>query len=235
MKNLMKKSLLFGVLAVTAVCLTGCGEEPYELETNERAIIVNYAAHIVAKYNTKQPEGYKYVFVPEEEEEEPQVEESEETVEEETTEEGTETGESEPEQQNDPEEMTLTQALGIPGVTAVFTGAQLVDRYETVIPDQGNVLAILHVTLQNQTDKSVDCDILSRKPIFLAKVNQTEKVTAELTLLMNNLGTYQGVIGAGESVETIIMLQLDAQNVTSIDQLEMSITSGEQRSKVVFL
>ena len=57
-----RKSLLSVVLLAGALVLTGCGEEPYELQDNERAIIVNYAAHIIAKYNVKQPEGYRYVF-----------------------------------------------------------------------------------------------------------------------------------------------------------------------------
>ena len=69
MKRLqIKKVLLSGLLLLSAGALYGCGETPYELEPNEEAIIVNYAAHIVAKYNMKQPEGYQYVYIPEDDE-----------------------------------------------------------------------------------------------------------------------------------------------------------------------
>ena len=61
-KSRKRKSLLSVVLLTGALVLTGCGEEPYELQDNEREVIVNYAAHIVAKYNVKQPEGYRYVY-----------------------------------------------------------------------------------------------------------------------------------------------------------------------------
>ncbi len=71
-RTMRKKCLLCSVLFAGMLALTGCGETPYELEDNEREIIVNYAAHIIAKYNKKQPEGYRYVYVPEEEEEEPE-------------------------------------------------------------------------------------------------------------------------------------------------------------------
>ena len=62
-KKEKRKSLLSVLLLAGALVLTGCGEEPYELQDNEREIIVNYAAHIVAKYNVKQPEGYRYVYL----------------------------------------------------------------------------------------------------------------------------------------------------------------------------
>ena len=62
-KKEKRKSLLSVLLLAGALVLTGCGEEPYELQDNEREIIVNYAAHIAAKYNVKQPEGYRYVYL----------------------------------------------------------------------------------------------------------------------------------------------------------------------------
>ena len=80
-KSGKRKSLLSVVLLTGALVLTGCGEEPYELQDNEREVIVNYAAHIIAKYNVKQPEGYRFVYpveeeAAEEEEEQTQTEEN---------------------------------------------------------------------------------------------------------------------------------------------------------------
>ena len=43
-KKEKRKSLLSVLLLAGALVLTGCGEEPYELQDNEREIIVNYAA-----------------------------------------------------------------------------------------------------------------------------------------------------------------------------------------------
>ena len=74
-----RKSLLSVVLLAGVLVMTGCGEEPYELQDNERAVIVNYAAHIIAKYNVKQPEGYRYVYPKAEEEAEEAEEQPQDT------------------------------------------------------------------------------------------------------------------------------------------------------------
>lgn len=237
-KWIKRKSFMGAMLLTGALMLTGCGEEPYELQDNEREIIVNYAAHILAKYNVKQPEGYQYVY--------PQPEESEKTQEQEAKSEDTKEQQSdgdstEQTQGNsssdgkDESSVTLSEALGLKGVQAVYTGAELTDQYNSIIPNAGKKLLILHVTLQNQTNKARACDILSMLPVFRATVNGTQKTTAELSILPENLSTWEEKIPAGESADTIILFQVDADEVTSVDRLEMDVTAGGKTSRVVFL
>lgn len=233
---------LCGALMVGVMMLTGCGEEPYELEDSEREVIVNYTAHIIAKYNVKQPEGYRYVYVTEEEETEPieneqepelETAEAEEPETEETASE--ETYSSEKSENEEESNVTLSEALGLTDVAAIYTGAELTDHYESVVPDSGNRLMILHVTLQNQGDEAVECDLLSGLPTFKARVNDAEDTTAEITILPENLSTYQDVIPAKSSVDTIIMFQLKNADITSIEQLEMYVTANQNTKKVIFL
>ena len=215
-KPRIRKSLLSVVLLVGALVLTGCGEEPYELQDNEREIIVNYAAHIVSKYNVKQPEGYRYVYL--QPEDETETEEAQETQTEENRTEENRPEENRAEQglqeqgetdgdvsDQTPEDLpadvgdqaeevlpvTLSEALGLKEIQAVYTGAELTDRYDSIVPDSGKKLLILHVTLQNQTKKAKKCDILSLLPVFRAKVNGIQEVTAELTILPENLSTWE--------------------------------------------
>lgn len=238
-KTMGRKCLLSGVLLAGALMLTGCGEEPYELEDNEREIIVNYAAHIIAKYNVKQPEGYRYVYVPEEEplleEEEEQPGEEETQPEEPAESESPEAADGSGEGTSEAPAVTLSEALGLTDINAVYTGAELTDNYNSVVPDAGKKLLILHVTLQNPGTEDADCDILSLMPTFRAKVNGTEETTAELTILTENLSTWEDPIGAGESVDTIILFQLSDSQITSVDQLEMTVSVGENTARVVFL
>lgn len=239
-----KKSLLSVLLLAGALTLSGCGEEPYELQDNEREIIVNYAAHVVAKNNVKQPEGYRYVYVsPQddmEEEEQPQdaqTEENDENVQqpdEETKTDDVEGGEDIPSAEEQPS-ITLSEALGLKGIQAVYTGAELTDHYQSIIPESGKKLLILHVTLQNQTEKARKCDILSLLPVFRAKVNGTEEVTSELTILEDNLSTWEKKIPAGGSEDTMILFQVREDAITSVDQLELKVIVGEKTSRVVFL
>lgn len=46
---------------MAVILLGGCGEAPYELNDKEEAVIVNYASHVVSKYNTYQREGLMHV------------------------------------------------------------------------------------------------------------------------------------------------------------------------------
>ena len=239
-----KKSLLSVLLLAGALTLRGCGEEPYELQDNEREIIVNYAAHVVAKNNVKQPEGYRYVYVsPQddmEEEEQPQdaqTEENDENVQqpdEETKTDDVEGGEDIPSAEEQPS-ITLSEALGLKGIQAVYTGAELTDHYQSIIPESGKKLLILHVTLQNQTEKARKCDIISLLPVFRAKVNGTEEVTSELTIREDNLSTWEKKIPAGGSEDTMILFQVREDAITSVDQLELKVIVGEKTSRVVFL
>lgn len=236
------KSLLSVLLFMSALVLTGCGEEPYELQDNERAVIVNYAAHIVAKYNVKQPEGYRYVYPAEEEEEQSQTEEIQP---EETDDSATQTDEQPSEDasadgadagdEQEPSSVTLSEALGLTDIQAVYTGAQLTDRYDSIIPESGKQLMILHVTLQNRTGEAKSCDILSLLPVFRATVNGTQEITAELAILPENLSTWEGEIPAGGSEDTIIMFQVKAGEADTVEQLELQVTTGEKTSRVVFL
>lgn len=131
--------------------------------------------------------------------------------------------------------MTLSEALGLTNIQAVYTGAELTDRYDTIVPDSGKKLMILHVTLQNKGKKAKKCDILSLLPNFRAKVNGTQEVTAELTILPENLSTWEEKIPAGGSADTIILFQVKEDAVTAVEQLELEVTAGGKTSRVVFL
>lgn len=246
-KSGKRKSLLSVVLLTGALVLTGCGEEPYELQDNEREIIVNYAAHIIAKYNVKQPEGYRFVYPAEEEaaEAEEEQQQTEENQSEETDDGGTQADEQTPEDssadgtavegEQETPSVTLSEALGLTDIQAVYTGAELTDRYDSIVPESGKKLMILHVTLQNQSGEAKNCDMLALLPVFRATVNGAQETTAELTILPENLSTWEGEIPAGGSEDTIIMFQVQEDEVTTVEQLELQVTVGEKTSRVVFL
>lgn len=231
------------VLVSVVMCLTllvGCGEEPFELEKNEQDIIVNYAAHIVAKYNTKQPEGYTYVYPKEEKEEEEETPETEtdpeDTKEDSKTQpEGTTSAETNP--SSEQETVSLTKALGLKAksVTAVYTGTELTDHYETVVPSAGGQLMIVHVTLKNKGDKKVKVNLLKEMPIFRATINEKQQVTADLTLLDNDLSTLEKTIKPGKAVDAVIVFSIGDTELTAVNQLTMSVNIGGKKSIVEFL
>lgn len=232
------KVKLCAVLLMTALMTTGCGDEVYQLTDEEETLIVNYSAHIVSKFNTRQPDGLVYVAVsPEvtgdtEETETESVEEdtteTEEPVAAEETEETEENVIPGEEENIEPQQTTLTEALGIAGVEAEFVSAELKDSYieedfYAIDASAGNTYLVVNVSLTNTTEEDIDCDILSAIPQFQADVNELGNISAETTILLNDLSTYQGVIPADGSVDTVVLFQVPKDTVTQVDTLKLQI------------
>jgi hypothetical protein len=131
--------------------------------------------------------------------------------------------------------VSLSEALGLTDIKAVYTGAEISDHYDSVVPESGKELLILHVTLQNNTGEEQPCDLMTNLPIIQATVNGTVESTAELTILTENLATWEEPIAAGASEDAVILFQVKQGQITSIDQLELSVTAGDRTSRVVFL
>ena len=54
----MKKKISLPVTAVSAILLLGgCGTQMYDLSEDEENLVVQYSAHILAKYNIEQKDG----------------------------------------------------------------------------------------------------------------------------------------------------------------------------------
>lgn len=250
----MKKRLL-AVLVVMAMLflLTGCSDELYEMTPEERQIIVDYSAHIVAKYNVRQPEGYMYVYEPEEVEEEDFSEFDEDTdvssggaIDDPDASSGSAidtddttgadvdekpTGEAD----NAATEASLSEALGLGTLKAVFTGAQYSLKYDTFVPEYGCGLCVVNVTIENPTDHDIKLDMLSRLPKFKARINDAVNLKASLTILLDDLSTFQGEIPANGSKDLVVIFQFKDNSITSIDKLTMSVEIGGETKLVDLL
>ena len=144
MKNIRAK--WGAVLLVALVATTGCGEKAMTLTEEEESTIVNYTAHVVAKYNTKQPDGLARlsadtlddIYGTDSTKDEEQNTQTDSILDEAKTDEtqmnevpesydsqGTDTENALPEEQ----QVTLSEALGIAGVEAAVTGIELKDSY----------------------------------------------------------------------------------------------------------
>lgn len=241
MKRRGKAVVLFLTLALAA---GGCGEKPITLTPEEESMIVHYAAHVVSKYNTRQPDGLCHVRDEEEETELPP--ENTESMEEPDTEEeqqgesrGGESSEDPNEQQPVADEtLTLTEALGLDGISAECTGAEIKASY--IEPDYyaldasaGNTFVILHISLTNTTDKDIVCDMLSEQMSFAAVINGGLKAKARTTILLNDLGTYQDTIAAKTSVDTVLFFEVPAEEVASVDSVRLTVEKNGKKTDSV--
>ncbi len=226
-------------LLAASLLLGGCGDAPYELTEQEQNVVVNYAAHIVAKYNTYQSEGLKHVWPEDLAEETEETEAPEEQPAESTETEATE--EAPPEAEPpvpDAAESTLTDLFGENGVEMAFTGARLQDSYMggsyyALDPDEGMRYLVVGVDVTNSGPAAVSLDNIAKSPTFYVTVNHLENAPSELTLLSEDFASFEGSIPAGETRETVILFQVP-ESVASIDSLDVYVTLGGANYKIPF-
>ena len=177
--------MMAAVMAATML-LGGCGDALYDLTDDEENVIVNYAAHIVTKYNTYQREGLTYVSPeePEETQEDVTVPQTPETQD------ASETGTAASAEDTAPAvsvaaagSASLDELFGADGIQMTYAGAQLApgymegDYYE-MTPDAGKQYLVLSIDVTNTGADGVGLDVLSVSPKFTVVLNQSVKSTA---------------------------------------------------------
>lgn len=238
----MKKVAVLG--AATLVLLSGCGDAPYELTESEESMIVNYASQAVAKFNVKQKDGLTYVDLSELEEE---TEETEtELVEETTTEEENqevvmdENDQSVNEEGTAEEESaatkTLQEVFGTDGVSVTYVGYELVknyleEDYYAMEASAGKVYLVLNVDMTNTGEEETSVDILSQTPTIRVLADGVE-TTAEVTFLLNDFSTYQGVIPSGETVHTVLLFEV-SDTLESVSELSLNVTINGEKVTII--
>lgn len=253
-KQMKKNRLAAGALAL-AVSITacGCGDQIYEMTDEEETAIVQYSAHVVSKFNRKQSEGIENVAVlkalmkmrEEEAEKQRKQEEEQQKQEEQKPEQKPDTADKQ--QQGTPSEgqqerpqntyVSLTKALQLDGVNATYRKYELASAYQAsqsymVRANSGNELLVLHVNLKNNGNKTAECDILSKMPSFRLTINGETSVSADTTILLNDLGTYQGKIRAGKTKKAVLIFQVKKGSVKSVDNMELEVRIGGTSSQV---
>lgn len=133
--------------------------------------------------------------------------------------------------------VSLKKALQLSGINAVYRSYELVSSYQAsqsymVRASSGNELLVLHVNLKNSGSKTAECDILSKMPSFQLTVNGDVSVSADTTILLNDLGTYQGKIRAGEKARTVLIFQVKKGAIKSMDNMDLEVTVNGEASLV---
>ena len=99
------------------------------------------------------------------------------------------------------------------GVTIRYTGYAVYDRYPDDLGGfdaaEGKEILALQFVLQNNTDATQSIDFLNRGIIYRITVNSDYAKSQMLTMLDNDLGTYQGKIASGNSQELVLLTEID--------------------------
>lgn len=226
------KLLMTTAVMMTAMMMSGCGEEAYTLTDSEKDLIVDYSAHVVTKYNTYQKEGLTYVWEDDTEDEADvmQAQTTESTGADVVSEAGT--AEAVPEDTAENEEMvyaanavTLDDFFGMSGIEMDYVGARLAiqyaeDDYYVLYPDSDKQYLVLGFDITNTGEAVAYVNNLEKSAKFQAVLNDEKTVSSELTLLLDDFSTFEATLKPGETRETVLLFQVPA-TITSVDKLSL--------------
>lgn len=225
------KRYLCVALAVMMLFLTGCGAELYELTEEEEALIIHGAAYYVAKHNVKQKDGVNGYLLPDsfdEEEDESQTESSNDG-----------TGSSgDTDVPKPPQELlALAELIGHKNdLKITYEGSYVSNSYKEgsayfVEAEKGKTFYVMKIKLTNITGEGVAVDNVSRSP-KVKLVCDAVKVNSEITFLNSDFSTYLGTIGAGKSVETILLFEVSESVAEKIKAPALQITVGKSTKTI---
>lgn len=231
----MKKTkVIVGICITSLLGITGCGATLPELTQAQEDAIVEYAATIVMRhtndYDSRLVDLSLYE-TPGTEQDSPEETESKEQ------------GGMDPVADtpivNTPSGETagnIAQVLLPEGMGLRFTGYRTVDTYPdgdssnpyfALDASEGNKYLVLGFVMRNDTGTEQKIDIFSRAARFTVLINGTERRPALTTMLLDDLGTYVGSVGAGEEVELVLIAEIDNTLAGEISELRLSASAGE--------
>lgn len=207
------------LLLASALIMQGCGEAPVTLTEQEEAVIVNYSAHVVAKYNRRQPDGLCYVSPEKLQEEEQETETETETEQAADNTQGGSSKTSGGDHSSDAaaETKSMAEALGLSGVSVTYNGSEYKDSYVqpgtyALDAEAGKKFLVLNFTITNTGDADAAIDVLDKQPTIRLQMDDSTKVTAKTTILLNDLSTYQDTIPAGGSSDVVLLFEVPEDN-----------------------
>ncbi|MDD6332479.1 MAG: DUF4352 domain-containing protein [Clostridium sp.] len=244
----MKKLWCLLAILVLSVTLTGCG---VELSDEENRVIAEYAADLLLKYDR----DYTSSLVEEE------VPATEQTTQAPSTDSTTEVTTEEPSTQP-PQESSSTESpasedttgssdaageidigkiVGLEGISITYNQCMFLDRYPSVDQDgafiyleadPGYQLVVIKFDIANITAQDIAVDLLNTDINYKLVYNQTKAASPMLTILMDDLGTYESVVPAGNEQSAVLVFQISKDLISQIQSLDIRVTYKNEESVI---
>ena len=236
----MKKGKVIGLLAMSAVLLTGCVDHMPELTAEQSEIIAEYAAGLLLKYSS----NYNYKIASEaevaaamavrEEVPEPETEsETDHTQADEMSQDSSSSetqpaeAESEGEQVQFVADLDFAAELDIDDLIIRYQSFEICNSYPqnnsgfSVSAAQGKKLLVIHFDLEGLPEEDVDCNLFDYDIKMRVNINDTTSATVLSTMIPNDLASYMEVVHAGEIVDVVAVAEIDDMTEDQIQTLTL--------------
>lgn len=235
------RGFLAGVFLLAVLPFTGCGSRLPNLNDEQMDQVAEYAANLLIKNDShnrmrlmseeemqKEEEkraawNVQYPSVePTESPEDPQVSENQ----------GLDEDPDAPPVQYG----ALEDLFELPGGVGIqYTGYFTADRYPDDLTgfdaSEGMEILALQFVLQNDTDATQSIDLLNQDIIYRITVNGSYTNSQMLTMLDNDLATYQGKIASGDSLELVLLTEIEEG--TEVSTLTMRGKKSDRESTIL--
>lgn len=248
----MKKMMYYsGLLIAGAVLLSGCNNQIPEMTEEEKAMVVNYAADIVQRYDSNHPAKLQ-MLTPEPEVSLPEDLADETSLPDETKEEQMPDG-VKPEASEAPDmenevidnaaestEVTMDDFLQLEGFHFSYEGYEITEEYpdfetesyfamNATTPD--HTLLVLKFSASNQSQTEETLDMIQKKVRFKMEINGEVK-NALTTMLLNDFANYQDVIAAGDTVELVVICEIPKEQEGNIESLGLIVKNEDETATI---
>lgn len=251
----MKKVKILGLLAMSAVMLSGCIDSMPDMTAEQSDMVSEYAAGLLLKYSP----NYEYRLVSDDElaaaliqeqalEEETATEDAADQESTEETPEGTaqeqpNAQEQETEQSTEQQiqqdftdaDMDLAMELGIEdGISLRYQSFEICDSYPKnasgfsgIDAREGRKLLVMHFDLENPSGETVDCNLYDYSMKLRANINQSVSAGAQETpMLLDDMASFIGSIEAGKKADVVAVAEIEELSDADIGTMTIQITAA---------
>ena len=246
----MKKVLSYLMICICCFMMCGCTEHPTMKEA-DTDLVAEYAAGILLKHSETAENRLMDVEEAKaalEAETQKDTQEEKEDIPEEVVEEQEQVPEEiiEPEtpvidNTEENEELPsapIQDAMGVEMLTVQLNGYEIKDSYPdgsgaffALDAGEGNKLLVVKITLINNTENSVDINMLEKNISYKMSLDGNGYKFALSTMLLDDLSTYVGTIGAGSSAELVLISEWSEELLSNISNPILYIKNGEVTGK----
>lgn len=96
----------------------------------------------------------------------------------------------------------------------------------------GHQLCVVKFQVQNVSASDREFDMFSRKGRFTLLTGNGEKLSAQSTMLLNDLSSYKGTIAANEAEEMVLIFEVE-EGVSSMDSMQLVMKNGSEDNTIL--
>lgn len=239
-KYTYKKNLAKGLAAVMScgILLTGCGSVIPKMTEAEEQAVGEYAALVLLKYDANHRSRLVDLALIEEAEKEESREEQQpaETPTPEIKEDTSSVPVIDATKEEQSSVSSISQFFRLPeGVTVQYKDWNITDSYPddgqtdgffSLDASEGKKLLVLQFEMTNNSGAEQSIDILDQEPVCRITVNDSYTRTALMTMLTNDLSTYIGSVGAGETQEMVLLIEIDQETAFAVNTISLALKNN---------